>query len=322
MSNKGILKQFEEINRALIEDFLCLPPYNSINNSFVANAYNFIENPRKITTLVTAEVNLPGRRAYQMVYRYRELEIFNRSILEVIEFSTLAFFEGNLLCSYLSLMPVIESLLREWHLTDKSCNKSFPTPANYISNKCKMLKEDLKDNHAHNWLKINIEYLEKVIIKVFCTDHPKSLEHNGIDEDDIFNRNSALHKLTGLNGSNKKIILWIARIFLIIDVIAEVYCRSYVIENEDKRTALTENFKERCLCGDDKEIAKVLQNTGIFEVLQNLGKYEKLLDHLCLDYNQNLFETYFEFYKQAFSDGLNKSRNNFIRNILLNTETC
>lgn len=285
MSDKEILKLFEEVNRALIKDFLCLPPYNSINNSFVSNAYNCLKSSTKITALVTTEVSLPCRRAYQMVYRYRELGIFNRSILEVIEFSTLAFFEGNLLCSYLSLIPVIESLLREWHLIEnfpKSVNENFPKPVKYISNKCKMLKEALQDNHTHNWLKLNIEYLEKVITKVFCTDHPKSLKKNEIDENDIFNRNSALHKLTGVNGSNEKIILWIARIFLMIDVIAEVYLRS--------------------------------------EVLQNLGKYEKLLGPFDLDYNQNLFEMYFEFYKQASSDSLNKSRNNFIRNILLNTE--
>jgi hypothetical protein len=309
MSNEEILKRFEKVNKVLVNDFFCLPPYNSINTSFVASAYNYTENPKKITALVTAEVNLPSRRAYQMVYRYRELEIFNRSILEVIEFSTLAFFEGNLLCSYLSLMPVIESLLREWHLTDNSCNKSFPTPANYISNKCKKIKQNLHDNnHTNNWLKINIEYLERVIAKIFCTDHPNYLEQNGIDKDDIFNRNSALHKLTGVNGSNKKIILWIARIFLIIDVIAEVYFRSYVAENKINLTNLNKIVREKCLDGNDKEIAKVLQN---------LEKYEKLLGPLDPDYNHDLFEMYFEFYKQAFSDGLNKSRNNFIRNVLL-----
>jgi hypothetical protein len=229
MSDKEILTLFEEVNQALIKEFLCLPPYNSISNSFVTGAHNDIKSDKKITHLITAKVVLPFRRAYQMVYRYRELEIFDESILEVIEFSTLTFFEGNHLCSYLSLMPVVESLLRKWHLTDKSCEKDFPKSVNkdYISNKCKKLREALQDNHTHNWLKLNIEYLEKVITKVFCTDHSESLKKNEIDGNDIFNRNSALHKLTGVNGSNEKIILWIARIFLMIDVIAEVYLISY-----------------------------------------------------------------------------------------------
>lgn len=158
-----------------------------------------------------------------MVYRYRELSIFTKSVLEVIEFSTLAYYEGNYICAYLSLMPVIETLLREW--AKKDGIENFRDPKNYILGKCKNLKQQFPlGEHYKNWLNTQIEYLEYIINDVlYVTDMGFERSYGN---DDIFNRHSALHKLTDVNSANDKILLGGARLLLIIDVIAEIYLRS------------------------------------------------------------------------------------------------
>lgn len=106
---------YEETNKALIKEFLYIPPYD-MRAIEISEFYAHIkqDNIKAVKGSIIQKVSLPWRRAYQMVYRYKELGIFTQEALHTIDFATIAFLEGNVVCAYLSLIPVIETLIMEW----------------------------------------------------------------------------------------------------------------------------------------------------------------------------------------------------------------
>jgi len=228
------LKTFEKINEKLAKDFLCLPPYSSINGGFINTVAEDLKANKEIKYHITSQIILPDRRALQAVYRYRELAIFKR-VWNLIDFATLSYFKGNHVCAYLSLLPIIETLLREWHNEENNTNKKFVDSKNFIAGKIKFLKKKYPANsHYYEWLHTYYNFLDRIIQKVLFISDKKYEKDN---HKDIFNRNMSLHYLKDIENP-KMSLLNSVRLFLVIDVIAEIYLR----ENENKYDNLKSLF--------------------------------------------------------------------------------
>ncbi len=119
MSKDETLNSIKKINDFLLGEYFCVPPYNSINGQWISKCFERI-NANEIDKLkfhVTKEVVLPWRRAYQATYFYSELAPF-KELIKVIDASTIAYFEDNWFCSYMTLTPVIEAIIDRWGKLD------------------------------------------------------------------------------------------------------------------------------------------------------------------------------------------------------------
>lgn len=112
MSKDGELISISKINELLLDDYFCVPPYNSINGEWIKECFQKINNNEveKLKFNVTKEVLLPWRRAYQATYFYSELAPF-KELIKVIDAATIAYYEDNWFCSYMTLTPVIEAVI-------------------------------------------------------------------------------------------------------------------------------------------------------------------------------------------------------------------
>lgn len=211
------------INGHLEKEHLCCPPYNSINGKFINDAGLCIKNNdlTKLRGLVTCQVSLPWRRAYQMVYRYRELDIF-KPFLKVIDFSTICLEHTNWICSYLSLAPVIEGLLYRWHEEEPLFEWGKEGKIKYfIRQKIdQQIRSSLnKDQHYDSWLLTFCDYISDVLNNVFYNS-----EDNERTSNTHFNRHVVLHMKQDPEYFNEPINT--CRLLLIMDVIAELYFRT------------------------------------------------------------------------------------------------
>lgn len=280
---------YEKINNILKEYFFWIPPYNSVNGEWINSFYkNYEDLPKErkeeIKYFVTEDVINPYRRAYQMAYRYKELPIFTKNILEIIECSTIAFFQGNFPCAYISLLPVIETLMYNWDKKElKIPNSYFKKLKNKrnAQNIAKYIAENFKKNiikgeqdRYKEWLEMLIKYFEYILTNVLY------LTINGFKtrykSKDIFNRNSALHYLENITlFDTEESKIGVIRLFLLIDTIAEIY------------------------------------------FLYNYDKYPKLWDSFYLNFNDNLLELYRQFYINCSYYGIMNSPFNTLNNVFL-----
>lgn len=285
---KMISEFYKKINDKLKNDFLWTPPYNVTlkelddfcNDLYTCN--NEKELQEKIRLWAIYKITSSYRRSYQMVYRYRELSIFTKNILDVIECSTVAYFELNFPCAYLSLLPVIETLMNNWEKEINIPSKYFKNKerkqvyeiANFISNN---FKGNLNDDNEHEvWLGMLIEdfqYIMENILYISISKYKKEKNYN-----DIFNRNSALHYLENITlNDTEESKIGAIRLFLLIDIIAEIY----LYYNEDCQ------------------------------------KYKKLLGHFDLTYNENLRNLYYEFYESCLINTIYNGNINILNNVFL-----
>ena len=211
----SIWEEYELVNGKLLNDFLCIPPYPCISKNYVHNLYNLCIN-NKLTDLyrkIYASINLPYQRAYQIDFSYKKCEIFD-PFMSVIEYACYDAMKGNYICAYLSLVPVVEAVLRIWEPKSEKGKFGAIIKSSQIYKNPKVFNDERKaitDGH--------IKYLENML-DIFYASF-KGYENRGYS--DIFNRNFSLHKLTGAKNLNEEIMRNLSRIFLLLDVIAELY---------------------------------------------------------------------------------------------------
>ena len=227
------------INALLKEDFLCCPPYNSINGGWVRECFRIINEDKKenLKYLVTKEIISPSRRAYQTTYFYRELDIF-KPFVYILDVATICFLEGNWICSYLSILPVIEGVLKQWQLeADIKDGKGIKALCKEIF-ELVLSKYDLKNNF-YNYLKLQCDFLHEILRDDFFEHGDKIIEKN---PEQNFGRNIALHmsKIPKYSDSG----LNVARLFLILDIISKLYLHSRPDKYAYLGSSFDYNFKD------------------------------------------------------------------------------
>ena len=112
----NLWEMYGAINLELKKDFLCIPPYLCVTGQFVGNLYRALQinDPDKLRRQIYASVNIPAQRAYQIEYRYKHCDIFE-PFLSVIEYATYDALKGHWICAYLSFLPIIEAVIRQWY---------------------------------------------------------------------------------------------------------------------------------------------------------------------------------------------------------------
>lgn len=218
---KGEIEAVKTINSKLRSDYLCVPPYGCINGAWVSEAFQ-IQEPDKLKYHVTKDIALPWQRAYQTTHFYHQLDIF-KPFSYILDVATMAFFEGNWVCSYLSLLPVLEGVLIRWDrengnsgedkISSKLVNSIFLDIPSHL---------DL-NIHLHNFLKIQNDFLHDVLCNDFFHHGASYMSADPLRER-FFNRNVTSHMFrepqymeSGLNAVN---------LLLYLDVIAELYAHS------------------------------------------------------------------------------------------------
>lgn len=212
----NIWEELDIINLELKKEFLCVPPYQCVNGKFLYDLKHDIIHGITPAGKVKASVNLPWQRAYQIEYRYQKCDIFT-PFMPVIEYATYDAMDGNWVCSYLSFLPVVEAVLREW--AKKSPDLSFNKIKAFTGQLIDFLKQQgYYSDERKKWPETHIEFLE-YILGVLYQDFDSYKQQNFAQ---IFNRNLSLHKLEGVMDISEGFSN-ITRILLVIDIIAELY---------------------------------------------------------------------------------------------------
>lgn len=226
----NLWETYHQIDEHLKRKLFAIPPYPCISVNKVKKLLDCLENPDPAWGGLEGEILRmiinPWQRAYQIEYRFTPSKIFN-GFIKVIESATYDLMIGNYACSYLSLVPVVEAVLREWadeqNKEIKSVNKDGDFKIFiFARNLVKYLKEQNNkrqfDSKFQKWISNQIKYFDFMIKKVFYLNF-KDSEDGVIRE---FNRNRALHFVGGIDDwevlRDNNI-----RIFLLLDIIAELY---------------------------------------------------------------------------------------------------
>lgn len=226
----NLWEAYDKIDEHLKEVLLTIPPYPCVSGSKVQELLDCLEKPDPAWGGLEGEILRmvinPWQRAYQIEYRFKPSKIFS-DFMKVIESATYDLMVGNYICSYLSLVPVVEAVLREW--ADEKCNEiksvnkyGYFSIFNFEKNLVKYLKEKNDERQSNpkfqKWISNQIRYFDFMIRKVFYL--PFKASEKGIKRE--FNRNRTLHFLENvdepevLRDNN-------TRIFLLLDIISELY---------------------------------------------------------------------------------------------------
>jgi len=212
--NSSTLIEYKKIENELKKEFICIPPYQCVNGTFLNKCSKMEQN--ELTTYIFSSIMLPWQRAYQMQYRFEKCIIFSDYLL-LIESATLSAFEGNFVCSYLSLLPAVEAILRKLagNIIGRDALKDYIVAFNtYCQNQNKPFS-DIREEIFNSYY----DHLDFILNKVF------NLSFKNYNYNEIFNRNLTLHKLDGIsdkNSTRKNVI----RILLLLDLISEIYLLS------------------------------------------------------------------------------------------------
>lgn len=223
-------ESYDRIDEYLKDKLLTIPPYRCVSGNKVKKLLDSLENPDPAWGGLDGEILRmivnPWQRAYQVEYRYKPSKTFTGS-MRVIESATYDLMIGNYVCSYISLVPVIETVLREWALEKSdeigSKNRFNDFDVKIFSRNLVSYLEEKNQRSSENpefqkWLSNQIKYFEFMMDKVFYLRF-KDSEEGVLNE---FNRNRVLHLLDNVEDSR---ILRDnnTRIFLLLDIIAELY---------------------------------------------------------------------------------------------------
>ena len=213
---------YKQVNDRLKKDFFCLPPYKFTHKD-IADFSSL--TGEKLVAKISGIIGMPAQRAHQMEYRYKYCPIFQKA-MSVIEYATFNLYSGEFICSYLALLPTIEGIFYQWVAENPSL--SFIYQSNPKNDSVKAFVSSLKafmdksefytDDRAVITDSIR-DYLIGVLIEVLYARGPKYKEKN---IPFIFNRNLSLHELAGIE-DEIVCIKNIQRLFLILDIIAELY---------------------------------------------------------------------------------------------------
>lgn len=225
----NLWEAYDKIDEYLKEKLLTIPPYPSVSGNTVGKLLDCLENPDPAWGGLDGEilrmVVSPWQRAYQMEYRFKPSRAF-KSFIKAIESATFDLMIGNYVSSYLSLVPVVEAVLREW-ANENAEIKSLNEKGNFSiyafeKNLVRYLEEKNKQRNSNTefqkWISNQIKYFDFIIKKVFYLSFEDS--EKGLKRE--FNRNRALHFLENIDD-----ILVLrdnnTRIYLLLDIIAELY---------------------------------------------------------------------------------------------------
>lgn len=226
----NLWESYGKIDEHLKEKLFAIPPYPCVSIHKVENLLSCLENPDPAWGGLEGEILRmiinPWQRAYQIEYRFKPSKIFN-GVIKTIESATYDLMIGNYECSYLSLVPVVEAVLREWanekykEIISVNRNGDFKIFI-FSRNLVKYLKEQNNKRQTNSkfqkWISNQIKYFDFMIKKVFYLNFKDS--EDGVKRE--FNRNRALHFVEGTDDwevlRNNNI-----RIFLLLDIIAELY---------------------------------------------------------------------------------------------------
>lgn len=226
----NLWETYGKLDKHLNERLLTIPPYPCVSSIKVQELLACLENPDPAWGGLDGEilrmVKNPWQRAYQIEYRFKPTEIFT-DFMRVIESATYDLMIGNYICSYLSLIPVVEAILRKWSIEKsneiKSVNKNGDFKIHiFAKNLVDYL--NVKNNERNSnikfqkWISNQIKYFDFMIREVFYLNFNASEE--GVKKE--FNRHRTLHLLDNIMDSevlrdNN------TRIFLLLDIIAELY---------------------------------------------------------------------------------------------------
>jgi len=222
--------KYEEIDNHLSKQLLTIPPYPNISGERIQELLSCLKEPDLSSGGLDGEVlrmvRHPWQRAYQIEYRFKPSKIFN-DFMKVIESSTYDLMVGNYVCSYMSLVPVVEASLRKWSVEKadeiKSQNKRGDFSIHIFGKHLSKYLHKKNDNRTSNikfqkWISNQINYFDFIIREVFYQRFEVSEE--GVKKE--FNRNRTLHLLDNIE-SSKSLRDNNTRIFLLLDIIAELY---------------------------------------------------------------------------------------------------
>lgn len=226
----NLWETYEKVDKHLNEKLLTIPPYPCVSGKRIQELLACLENPDPAWGGLDGEilrmVKNPWQRAYQIEYRFKSTKIFN-DFMKVIESATYDLMIGNYICSYLSLVPVVEAILRKW--SNEKSNEIESVNKNgdfsiyvFEKNLVKYLNEKNNERHSdinfQKWISNQIKYFDYMISEVFYLRFNASEE--GVKKE--FNRNRTLHLLDNIEDS-EALRDNNTRIFLLLDIIAELY---------------------------------------------------------------------------------------------------
>lgn len=112
----NLWESYDRIDDYLKDKLLTIPPYPCVSENMVKKLLDCLENPDPAWGGLDGEILRmiinPWQRAYQIEYRYKPSKVFE-GLMRVIESATYDLMIGNYICSYICLVPVVESVLRE-----------------------------------------------------------------------------------------------------------------------------------------------------------------------------------------------------------------
>jgi len=226
----NLWENYEKVDKHLNGKLLTIPPYPCVSGKRVQELLACLEKPDPAWGGLDGEILRmvinPWQRAYQIEYRFKPTKIYN-DFTKVIESATYDLMIGNYICSYLSLVPVVEAILRKWASEKSNEIESLNKNGDFSiyvfeRNLVKYLNEKNNERHTNikfqQWISNQIKYFDFMIGEVFYLRFNASEE--GVKKE--FNRNRTLHLLDNiedletLRDNN-------TRIFLLLDIIAELY---------------------------------------------------------------------------------------------------
>lgn len=242
----NLWETYRNLDKHLNEKLLTIPPYPCVSSKRIQELLASLENPDPAWGGLDGEilrmVKNPWQRAYQIEYRFKPTKIFN-DFMKIIESATHNLMIGNYICSYLSLVPVVEAILRKWsneksnEIKSKNSNGRFQIHT-FEKNLVKYLNgkniERNSNTNFQKWISNQIKYFDFMIREVFYL--PFKASEEGVKKE--FNRNRTLHLLDNIEDS-EALRDNNTRIFLLLDIIAELYLS---LDEEDEELYVNNTF--------------------------------------------------------------------------------
>ncbi len=155
-----------------------------------------------------------------MEYKFKQMDIF-KPFISVLEYATYDALKGNWTCAYLSLLPIVEAVLRKWgemnpELSFERIKQSIPAWKNHFKSRSLQLESN---ENLKKCIDSEIDYFGYIMDEV-CYLRFNDYKNKNFSE--VFNRNLSLHKLEGVLNPSERMHN-VCRILLLIDIIAELY---------------------------------------------------------------------------------------------------
>lgn len=235
MKNMTTKEKIKVLNSVLKESLLCIPPYPAITGSKVSELYDIFrqtgtdqsKNKDRLVQEIQGMIIHPWQRAYQMEYRFKKADIFT-PFIPVLEYAMHDMCMGNYTGAYITLLPMVESVFREWSKQEKRL--ALNTMGTYYQK----VDSYLRSEQFYPQQAKEKKYIAGFYIK-YIVDRLKDLfekfgDAEKLSEREWFNRHVVLHTLHDTE-KQLKMREHSIQLLLLLDMIAEVYLMKNQIEN-------------------------------------------------------------------------------------------